>query len=72
MSHKVGKKTTSNIEKFSHAELYWTCVASVNAVSDEYEKGLSDKMNVWMSNHRTGAEVFLSQDLVSNVRSLDS
>ena len=63
---------TWNIDKVSHAELYWICVASVKAVSDQYKKGLSDKMNVWMSNLRTGAEVFLSQDLVSNGRSLDS
>ena len=34
---------TWNIDKVSHAELYWICVASVKAVSDEYEKGLSDK-----------------------------
>jgi hypothetical protein len=63
---------TWNIEKVSHAELYWICVADVKAVSDEYEKGLSEKMNVLISNHRTGAEVFLSQDLVSNGRGLDS
>ena len=61
-----------NIDKVSHAELYWIYVASVKAVSDEYEKGLSDKMNVWMSNHRTGAEVFLSLNLVSNGSGLDS
>ena len=61
-----------NIDKVSHAELYLIYAASVKAVSDEYEKGLSNKMNVWISNHRIGAEVFLSRDLVSNGRDLDS
>jgi hypothetical protein len=51
MSDKVLKKTTWNIEKASHLELYWICNASVKASSDEYEKGFSNKINVWMSNN---------------------
>jgi len=36
------------------------CHALVKAMSDEYEKGLSDKTSVWMSNNRLGSEVLLS------------
>ena len=48
------------------------CHALVKAMSDEYEKGFSDKISVWMSTNGLGSEVLLSLGRAGNGARFDS